>query len=184
MLVRESGRRACVLLGPSPSGLPRVLRRALGVQPGSPRPRRLGRAGGEARVPTATLTHGRPLADSSRTTSLALPRAPLASGLGGTRRQPLPAGQKGALRAGGAPRQQPQGGGLGEQGPAAAPPPPLAAPAGWRPPGAGGTGRAALLVCPPLPGSASRRAGWALRRGPGRVLSSDLRSQGRELGET
>lgn len=56
--------------------------------------------------------------------------------------------------------------------------------------GAGGTGRAALclpsllLVCLPLLGSASHTAGWALQRVPSLVLSSDLRSQGSELGET
>lgn len=128
--MRESGRRACVLLGPSPSGLPRGLRRALGVQPGSPRAPAPGQGWGRGPRP-----HSNPD-----------PRAPP----GGQQPYHLsgaapPAGQRGALRAGGAPRQQPRG----ERGPAAAPPPPR-----WPPPRAGGllglAGRAEPpCSCPP-----------------------------------
>lgn len=117
-------------LAPAPLACPGSCEGRFGYCRGVRGPRRLGRAGGEARVPTATLTHGRPLADSSRTTSLALPRAPLASGLGGTRRQPLPAGQRGALRAGGAPRQQPRGEAWGSGGRLQLPPAPAGRPRG------------------------------------------------------
>lgn len=135
-------------MAPAPLACPGSCEGRLGYSQGVRGPRRLGRAGGEARVPTATLTHGRPLADSSRTTSLALPRAPLASGLGGTRRQPLPPRAKGSAAGRGGATAAATGGGLGERGPAAAPPP------RWPPPRAGGllglAGRAEPpCSCPP-----------------------------------
>lgn len=113
--MRESGRRACVLLGPSPSGLPRVLRRALGVQPGSPRAPAPGQGWGRGPRP-----HSNPD-----------PRAPP----GGQQPYHLsgaapPAGQRGALRAGGAPRQQPRGEAWGSGGRLQLPPAPAGRPRG------------------------------------------------------